>query len=140
MAIVGDDDERFQSPVPKIGHSARRGGRGTMKPTRGRPIATSSPSRSSRGAATQNITIDLTETAPAIAIPLNHSQSSDEDSSDLSPHGSPLKSVTPLEPGYKSYHCRWQACHAELHSFDTLEQHVLKVHGKPDKKTKVFHI
>ena len=73
--------------------------------------------------------IDLT-TVPINSIPLNHpsSPSLSSVSSSSSPADSPER--------FLSYSCLWQNCNAQLHSYDTLEQHVLKVHGKVDPRIK----
>lgn len=76
-------------------------------------------------------TIDLKTTIPP-AIPLNSADSSDDEPL-ISTPPKPVKKQT----GYKSYPCRWQACRAELHSLDTLEKHVTKVHGNRDPATNV---
>lgn len=68
--------------------------------------------------------VDLTTDKP-ISIP------SSTDTTDKS------SSPTTEEKGYKSYRCQWSGCSAELHSFETLQQHVVKVHSKADSKTKV---
>ena len=108
------------------------------------PIAKSTPKRS--------VAIDLTEdatqarktpkrtsaidqtTAIPLAIPLNSTDSSSDESPQFTPS---LPKPVKKQAGYKSYPCRWQACQAELHSFDTLEQHIIKIHGKPDPVTNV---
>jgi hypothetical protein len=72
-----------------------------------------------------------------MAIPLPATDSSDDESVDTvgSSDGGELEK---FEGGYKSYPCQWQGCSAELHSFDTLEQHVHKVHGRPDRQAQVL--
>jgi hypothetical protein len=120
IAILDDDE---QSPIR--GQSTRRNSSRQSTIPR-RPImgnkSVSTPTSARR--------------QPPVVIPLNNTESSSE-SPESTPDNSPKKSKSPLELGYKSYPCRWETCSAELHSFDTLEQHVLKVHGKPDRKTKV---
>lgn len=79
--------------------------------------------------------VDLTKEDVA-AIPLDATDSSEEEELDEAIGSSPFKPPQ-TNDGYKSYLCQWQGCQADLHSFETLEQHVIKVHGKQEPKTKV---
>jgi hypothetical protein len=121
IAILDDDD--YQSPI-QTQSTRRNSSRQSTTPRR--PTMTKKPLS----------TPQSTRRQPPVVIPLNNTESSSE-SPESTPENSPKKSKSPLELGYKSYPCRWDTFSAELHSFDTLEQHVLKVHGKPDRKEKV---
>lgn len=43
----------------------------------------------------------------------------------------------PAAGTFTSFSCRWKGCSADLHNFETLEQHIFKVHGKASR-TKIF--
>jgi hypothetical protein len=111
-----------------------------VKRPRGRPRkdpqASSSTSRVTPPAAIVDLTDDQPTMSPIAAIPLPATDSSDDESVDTSDRSDDDEQKL-LDGGYKSYLCQWQGCSAELHSFDTLEKHVHKVHGKPDRKTQV---
>jgi hypothetical protein len=108
------------------------------------PITKSTPKRSTVNNLTKDVpratrtpkrtpAIDRKTIIP-LATPLNQTDSSDNEFPRFTP--------TPPEPvknqaGYNYYSCRWQACGAELDCFDTLERHIIKVHGKPDPVTNV---
>jgi hypothetical protein len=56
-------------------------------------------------------------------------------SSPISISSSSLSNSPSEEKEYQSYPCRWINCRAELHSFETFKQHVLKVHSKVKSNT-----
>ena len=131
-AIISDDDDlvditpskpsaKRTSPQHRSVTKTPVSRRKNARPTAGLPNSRSTPQK---GAS------DLT--TPIKAIPLAATSSSEEEDSPP-----PIGEDEKHSPTSKSYPCRWRACHADLHSFETLEQHILKVHGKPDPKTKV---
>ena len=97
------------------------------------PVARRTPKRARTGSPT----IDLTNSNDDEPILLNADDSSDDESrKEFTPSPSKRKTEKAAS-ALTSFACRWEGCSADLHSCDTLEQHVLKVHGKPTK-TKVF--
>ena len=145
--VITDDDVIDITPTKSSGKNATRRQSKTsslIKRNSVSPIAKSTAKRSATIGLTKRVqhakqtpkrtsVIDLT-TATPLAIPLNPTDSSDDEPPQFTP--TPPKPVK-KQAGYKSYPCRWQACQAELHSFDTLEQHVIKIHGKPVPLTNV---
>jgi len=73
------------------------------------------------------------------AVPLNATDSSDDESEGEQTNGVGKK-TDKSEQSYHIYKCKWIGCTAELHSFENLEHHVLKVHGKADRNSKVFYV
>ena len=73
------------------------------------------------------------------AVPLNATDSSDDESEGEQTNGVGKK-TDKAEQSYHIYKCKWIGCTAELHSFENLEHHVLKVHGKADRNSKVFYV
>lgn len=107
MAYMDED------ATPKRGQSRKRVSRLSVTPSK--PPKPASTSRS------RGTVIDLTsEKSKPIIITSSSS-------------ASPVE----VDKSYKSYPCHWTNCQAELHSFETLEQHVLKIHSKPDPKSNV---
>ena len=139
-AIVSEDDGVVDVTPSKPSTASKRS---SQRPTT-KSKSSLSTRKSSRPTAQRTIprstprkgVIDLTATttAMATAIPLEATSSSEDESP------SPTAAIAEDEKSVAinhSYPCRWRNCHADLHSFETLQQHVLKVHGKPDPKTKV---
>lgn len=98
-------------------------------------ISPSSPDKRSKPSNPHFNDADLTTIAST--TPPNTANHSGQELPSSSTKFSSQKPVKMLEK-YKSYPCRWRACHTNLPSFGALEQHILKVHGKPDPRTKVF--
>lgn len=119
--------EKTISPLAKKSNNTLSSRKST--PTKARAKRSTPTTSPTINGLARRTTIDLT-TVPINSIPLNHpsSPSLTSGSSSSPPADTPER--------FLSYSCLWQNCKAQLHSYDTLEQHVLKVHGKVDPRTK----
>lgn len=145
-AIVIDDDDDVMDITPMKRTRRRSTSSPLAKRATASPITrrTTSPTAKRRTASpvakrtssplTKHSPISKKDIPPTIPLDTTDSSSSDECPIILTP--SP-ENPTKRDIGYKSYPCKWQNCHADLHSFETLEQHVLKIHGKFEPKTNV---
>jgi hypothetical protein len=140
-AMLNNDDFDVNSPTVSVLSKRRAPASSTNS-----PVARRTPKRA-RTATTQPI--DLTKTDSDESTSLNGNSSILQASSDIpSSKTSSASSAKPKANGstangrpadgtFTSFSCRWKGCSADLHSFETLEQHILKVHGKASK-TKIF--
>lgn len=103
--------------MPPVGYSAFRSYAedGTLIKKKGRPFGwkKSIHSREAQGLPPKSVT----------SLP------SRKKTATSTPTGSAKKEHVVLQPVYQVYKCRWQQCKAELHNFETLKKHIIKVHG-----------
>ena len=93
--------------------------------------------RTPKRARTTSETIGLTKSNNNEPFLLDPGGDSDDESQNKFTLSPSKRKSGKTASAFTSIACRWKECSADLHSFETLEQHVLKVHGKPPK-TKVF--
>ena len=126
-AIVRNDDMDVTPTKPVLGK------RPAPSSSSASPVALRTPKRARTGSET----VDLTNSNDDKAILLNADDNSDDESQKEFTASPNKRKAEKATSALTSFACRWKGCSADLHSRETLEQHVLKVHGKPSK-TKVF--